>query len=94
MESSRNPGEKLVEVFDSKQEMEAQVVHGLLTSSGIESIITSPEAPQDVLPGVGGTIILVREEQAEEAREVIAAYRNDSLSEDSLSDAAAPETAD
>ena len=81
MESRGEPNDKLVEVFDSKQEMEARVVHGLLESSGIRSIITSPEAPQDVLPGVGGTIILVREEQAEEAREIIAAYRVDALAE-------------
>ena len=81
MESRGEPNEKLIEVFDSKQEMEARVVYGLLKSSGIASIITSPEAPQDVLPGVGGTIILVREEQAEEAREIIAAYRDDAAEE-------------
>jgi hypothetical protein len=81
METRGEPNQKLVEVFDSKQEVEAQVVHGLLESSGVPSIITSPEAPQDVLPGVGGTIILVREEQAEEAREIIAAYRHDALAE-------------
>jgi len=79
METRGEPNEKLVEVFDSKQEMEAQVVHGLLESSGIPSIITSPEAPQDILPGVGGTVILVREEQADEAREIIEAYRVDVL---------------
>jgi len=81
MEARGEPNEKLVEVFDSKQEFEAQVVHGLLESSGIASIITSPEAPQDILPGVGGTIILVRKEQAGEAREIIAAYREDALPE-------------
>ena len=30
------------------------------------------DAAQDVFPGVGGTIILVREEDADEARRVIA----------------------
>lgn len=77
METQGEPNEKLTKVFDSKEETEARVVRGLLESSGIPSIITSPEAPQDVLPGVGGTVILVRDEQAEEAREVIAAYRQD-----------------
>jgi hypothetical protein len=71
------PNEKLVRVFDSKEESEAMVVRGLLESSGIPCIITSPEAAQDIFPGVGGTIILVREEQAQEAREIIAANRAD-----------------
>src|SRR5437773_2275918 len=33
------------------------------------------DAQQDILPGVGGTIILVREDDAEEARRVIEEYR-------------------
>jgi hypothetical protein len=70
-----NPDEKLVRVFDTEQESEALVVHGLLESSGIDSDVTSLDAQQDILPGVGGTIILVREEDADEARRVIAAYR-------------------
>ncbi|HKR94154.1 MAG TPA: hypothetical protein VJW55_02265 [Candidatus Angelobacter sp.] len=45
---------ELVEVFDTMQESEAMVVHGLLTSAGIESIVTNLQAPQDVFPGVGG----------------------------------------
>ena len=55
-----NPNEKLVRVFDTEQESEALVVHGLLQSTGIDSDITSLDAQQDILPGVGGTIILVR----------------------------------
>ena len=74
-ESRPNPNEKLVRVFDTEQETEAMVVRGLLDSAGIEADITSLDAPQDILPGVGGTIILVREEDAEEARRVIAEYR-------------------
>ena len=69
------PNEKLVKVFDTREESEAMVVRGLLESSGIETFMTSPEAPQDILPGVGGTIILVRSEQADEAREIISACR-------------------
>src|SRR5438309_8250596 len=69
------PDEKLVRVFDTEQESEALVVRGLLESSGIDSDVTSLEAQQDILPGVGGTIILVREEDADEARRVIEEYR-------------------
>jgi hypothetical protein len=70
-----NPNEKLVRVFDTEQESEAMVVRGLLESAGIDCDVTSLDAPQDILPGVGGTIILVREEDAEEARRVIQEYR-------------------
>src|SRR6266516_8198228 len=70
------PDEKLVRVFDTEQESEALIVRGLLESSGIDSDITSLDAQQDILPGVGGTIILVREEDAQEARRVIEEYRS------------------
>ena len=70
-----NPNEKLVRVFDTEQESEALVVRGLLESAGIECDVTSLDAQQDILPGVGGTIILVREDDAEEARRVIEQYR-------------------
>lgn len=70
-----DPNEKLVKVFDTEQESEALVVKGLLESAGIDADMTSLDAPQDTFPGVGGTIILVREEQAEEARRVIEEYR-------------------
>jgi len=75
VEERPNPNEKLVKVFDTEQESEAMVVHGLLESAGIESDITSLDAQQELLPGVGGTIILVREEDAEEARRMIEEYR-------------------
>jgi hypothetical protein len=70
-----NPNEKLVRVFDTEQESEAMVVHGLLESAGIDSDLTSLDAQQDILPGVGGTVILVREEDAAEARRMIEEYR-------------------
>jgi len=70
-----NPNEKLVRVFDTEQESEAMVVRGLLESAGIDSDVTSLDAQQDILPGVGGTIILVREEDAEKARNLIEEYR-------------------
>lgn len=69
------PNEKLVKVFDAERESEALVVKGLLESSGIDSDMTSLSAPQDTFPGVGGTVILVREEDAEEARRIIAEFR-------------------
>lgn len=73
---------ELVEVFDTKQESEAMVVQGLLTSAGIESILANLEAPQDVLPGVGGISVRVNASQEEEARRLIDDYRNNPASED------------
>ena len=70
-----DPNEKLVKVFDTEQESEAMVVKGLLDSSGIDSDLTALSAPQDTFPGVGGTIIMVREDDAEAARRIIAEFR-------------------
>jgi Putative prokaryotic signal transducing protein len=70
--------EELVEVFDTMEESEAMVVRGLLESAGIEAIITAWDAPQDILPGVGGVKVRVASEQAEEARSLIEDYRNNS----------------
>jgi hypothetical protein len=70
-----NPNEKLVKIFDTEQESEAMMVKGLLDSAGIDSDIKSIDAPQDTFPGVGGTIILVREEDAGEAEKIIETYR-------------------
>jgi len=77
-----NPNEKLVKVFDSEQESEALVVKGLLDSAGIDSDLTSVEAIQEMFPGVGGMVILVREENADEARRVIDEYRQAPTSDD------------
>ncbi len=68
--------EELVKVFDTDEESEAMVVRGLLESAGISAMIQNREAPQDILPGVGGVVILVRPDQAEEAVETIEEYRN------------------
>ena len=75
MADKPEPLEKLVKVFDTDVESEAMVVHGLLESAGIEAIISNREAPQDVLPGVGGVVILVREEQAADAEAMIQEFR-------------------
>ena len=73
---------ELVEVFDTMQESEAMVVHGLLTSAGIESVIANLLAPQDVFPGVGGISIRVSPSQEEEARRLIDDYRTNAASDD------------
>lgn len=62
---------QLVQVFDTNDEAEAQVVLGLLESAGIEALMTGLDAPQDVLPGVGGVVLRVAPEQADEARRLI-----------------------
>jgi hypothetical protein len=69
-----DPNEKLVRVFDAEQESEAMVVSGLLESQGIDCEITALDAPQDVLP-IGGTVILVRQEDASRALQLIEEYR-------------------
>ena len=71
-EQRPDPNEKLVKVFDSEQESEALVVKGLLDSAGIESDLKSGSFVQDAFPGLGGMVILVREDDAEKARNLIA----------------------
>src|SRR5512135_9896 len=66
-----DPNEELVRVFDSDLESEVFVVQGLLESAGIDCITQNLDAPQDILPGVGGVVVLVRAEQAEDARRII-----------------------
>jgi hypothetical protein len=78
-----NPNERLVRVFDAEQESEVLVVRGLLESQGIQTDVTALDAPQDILPGVGGTVILVREEDAARARQVIEEYRRPPGEDDS-----------
>ena len=75
MAEKREPLEELVKVFDTDMESEAMVVKGLLESAGFEAVINNREAPQDILPGVGGVVILVREDQAAEAEAMIAEFR-------------------
>jgi len=72
--SAPNPDQRFVRVFDTERESEAMVVRGLLESEGIDCEIKGIDLPQDVMP-VGGTIILVREEDAPRALQVIEEYR-------------------
>jgi hypothetical protein len=69
------PNEKLVKVFGSEMESEALVVKGLLESAGIDSDLTSASLVQDAFPGLGGMLILVREEDADAARNLIEEQR-------------------
>ena len=77
-----SPNDELVEVFGSKEESEVMVVRGLLESAGIECLVTALEAPQDILPGVGGLVVRVTPEQAEEARRIIEEESREPLPED------------
>jgi hypothetical protein len=86
--SAPNPDQRLVRVFDTERESEAMVVRGLLESEGIDCEIRGIDLPQDVMP-VGGTIILVREEDAPRALQIIEEYRRTPAEE--LEDENAPE---
>jgi Putative prokaryotic signal transducing protein len=86
MSAEPNADPELVTVFDTQDEPEAMVVHALLTSAGIESLIATLQAPQDVLPGVGGIVLRVNAAQAEEARRVIDEYRNTPVPEEADED--------
>jgi Putative prokaryotic signal transducing protein len=81
---------ELVKVLDTSDEAEALVVQGLLESNGIESLLTNRDAPQDVLPGVGGVMLRVRPSDAEDAREIIESFRNDPSVEEESSEAEIP----
>jgi hypothetical protein len=70
-----DPNEKLVKVFDSEQESEVMIVKGLLDAAGIDSDMTSVDVVQEMFPGLGGMVILVREADAETARNLIEASR-------------------
>ena len=81
-----NPNEKLVKVFDSELESEAIVVKSLLDSAGIESDLTAAAMYQDTFPGLGGMIILVRSEDAEDARQLIANQLQSALADSAADD--------
>ena len=77
-----DPNEKLVKVFDSEQESEALVVKGLLDSAGIDNDLTSASLVQDAFPGLGGTLIVVRQEDAAAAQKLIAESRQPAFDDD------------
>jgi hypothetical protein len=75
MADAPNPDQKLETVFDTADETEAAVVQGLLESAGIDSLVTSPDSPGEMLSGLGGVLLQVAFERAEEARHLIEEYR-------------------
>jgi Putative prokaryotic signal transducing protein len=88
-----NSDRDLVRVFDTEQESEAMVVKGLLESAGIDALVTSLDAQQDILPGVGGVVVQVAPDRADEAREMIDAYRNQPTTDDEAAIENEPPTA-
>jgi hypothetical protein len=85
-QQSPNPNGKLVKVFDTEEEPEALVVKGLLDSAGIVNDLASASILQDAFPGLGGMVILVREEDANRARTLIADQRRASAEDRSDED--------
>ncbi|MFZ0773527.1 MAG: hypothetical protein WCA49_08620 [Candidatus Sulfotelmatobacter sp.] len=81
-----DPNEKLVKVFDSEEESEAMVVKGLLDSASIDNDLKSASLLQDAFPGLGGMIILVREEDEGKARGLIEEYRQSAAGDEAASD--------
>jgi putative signal transducing protein len=73
---------ELVEVFDTVQESEAMVIHGLLSSAGVESLVTNLQFPQDIFPGVGSIAVRVNPAQEEEARRIIEDYKTNAAADD------------
>lgn len=92
MPENPNPKERLVKVFDAEQESEALVVRGLLESNGIATLTQPDDLEQDLFP-VGGVAIFVRESQADEAKELIEASRQEGpgSEDEELSEETAPE---
>ncbi len=67
------PG-KMVEVYRAYGEPEAQIIKGLLESHGIPCFLRSNAAPSVhvfTVDGMGEVGVMVREETAEKARELI-----------------------
>jgi hypothetical protein len=66
--------EKLVEVYKAPNEMEAQVIRGLLESYGIPCFLKSHAAPSVhmfTIDGMGEVKIMVLEKMADNARQLI-----------------------
>jgi hypothetical protein len=66
--------EKMVEVYQAKNAMEAQVIKGLLESFDIPCFLKSNAAPSVhvlTMDGMGEVKIMVLESQAKKARELI-----------------------
>lgn len=67
-------GKKLIEVYKSASDIEAQVIKGLLESYGIPCLLKSNAAPSVhmfAVDGMGEVRVMVWDSMAEEARELI-----------------------
>ncbi|HZU30253.1 MAG TPA: DUF2007 domain-containing protein [Candidatus Angelobacter sp.] len=84
MDTQPKTDSELIEVFNTMQESEAMVVNGLLTSAGIDSMIINLQAPQDILPGVGGLSVRVNPEQESDARKIIETYKTSTPPEEDI----------
>ena len=68
---------QLVEVFKAQGEIEAQMIRSVLESDGIDSMLSGESVRLThgiTVDGLAEVRILVREEDEERAREVIAAF--------------------
>lgn len=81
-QNTQTDHQDLVEIFGSERESEVFVVKALLESAGIECMSRNFDAPQDILPGVGGVAVLVRADQADEARQIIDDYRTNGAADE------------
>ena len=66
--------EEIVEVYQAKGEIEAQVIKGLLESYGVPCLLKSTAAPSVhtfTVDGMGEVKVMVRESMAEKARKLI-----------------------
>jgi hypothetical protein len=69
-----NSNEKMVQVYDAQNAMEAQVIKSLLESFNIPCFLKSNAAPSVhvlTMDGMGEVKIMVLESMAEKARELI-----------------------
>lgn len=67
-------GEKMVEVYQASNEMEAQVIRGLLESCEIPCFLKSNAAPSVhmfTIDGMGEVRVMVLDSMADRARELI-----------------------
>jgi hypothetical protein len=75
----RDPGSiELVSVWTAQGEMEAQVIRAALESEGIDCMLTGESlrlALGLTVDGIGEVRIMVRTEDEERAREIIAAFQ-------------------
>jgi len=68
--------EKLTDVYKATNEMEAQVIKGLLESYGIPCVLRSNVGPSPFGFTMGKVKIMVRDSMADRARELIVSDKN------------------